>query len=52
MCVHTHVCRCVNHSRSVVPPQEAKNIGYKFKNKTLHTGIFSFDTSNNIPHQQ
>lgn len=49
MCVHTHVCMCVNHSSPVVPQQEAKNTRYKLKSKTLHNGIFSFDTSNDTP---
>lgn len=40
---------CVNHSRPVVPQQEAKNIRYKLESKPLHNGIFSFDTSNDIP---
>lgn len=49
MCVCPHVCMCVNHSRPVVPQQEAKNTRYKIKSKTLHNRMFSFDTSNDTP---
>lgn len=43
------MCVCVNHSRPVVPQQEAKNTRYKIKSKTLHNRIFSFDTSTDTP---